>query len=270
MSLKSNTEIMQELLSQANSLPTYDEAYNEGYNKGVAEVEAQNAEILTDCNTQLESKGVEGADSLEQVPERIAEIKAAGIDILSYAKNIPDFTTAEFPDGTNITINIPRWDTDNIGSWMDTKGVKSLKLICGTPKRQLALSTTFAGSTIEVLDLTEFQRSLKYIKSAFMRCYSLHSILGELDCYTCTFNGYEFYQCTALEEIRIKAGTINKSIAFAQSNKLSDASIQSIIDGLADLTGATTQTVTFHADVGNKLTQAQKDTITAKNWTLAY
>jgi endonuclease I len=47
-------------------------------------------------------------------------------------------------------------------------------------------------------------------------------------------------------------------------------SVQSIVDALKDLTGATAQTLTFHADVGGKLTDAQKATITAKNWTLVY
>ena len=46
--------------------------------------------------------------------------------------------------------------------------------------------------------------------------------------------------------------------------------MQSIIDGLKDLTGAESQTLTFHSAVGNKLTDTQKATITAKNWTLVY
>ena len=54
------------------------------------------------------------------------------------------------------------------------------------------------------------------------------------------------------------------------SRNLTPETIQSIIDGMADLTGATAQTLTFHKDVGAKLTDAQKATITAKNWTLVY
>ena len=78
-----------------------------------------------------------------------------------------------------------------------------------------------------------------------------------------------FANCSSLVDITF-SGTIGKTISFAQSSKLSTASIQSIIDALADLTGETAQTLTFHKDVGAKLTQAQKDTISAKNWTLAY
>lgn len=73
----------------------------------------------------------------------------------------------------------------------------------------------------------------------------------------------------SLEEIRFE-GTIGVSLLINNSPLLSNDSVQSIIDHLKDLTGATAQTLTFHNDVGNKLTQAQKDAISAKNWTLVY
>ena len=78
-----------------------------------------------------------------------------------------------------------------------------------------------------------------------------------------------FASATELENITVN-GTIGKSISFKDSKALSNASIQSIIDHLKDLTGATAQTLTFHATVGANLTQAQKDAITAKNWQLVY
>ena len=78
-----------------------------------------------------------------------------------------------------------------------------------------------------------------------------------------------FSRCSALEEITI-GGSIDVNVSFAQSDKLNDASVQSIIDHLKDLTGATARTLTLHATVGGKLTDAQKASITAKNWTLVY
>lgn len=78
------------------------------------------------------------------------------------------------------------------------------------------------------------------------------------------FNG-----CIKLEELYCE-GELSLSLSLAQSNLLNDASIQSVIDVLANLTGQPAQTLTFHKDVGNKLTQAQKDAISAKNWTLVY
>jgi hypothetical protein len=74
-------------------------------------------------------------------------------------------------------------------------------------------------------------------------------------------------QC--LEEIRFE-GVIGRNLRLQWSSKLSDASVQSVIDHLKDLTGATAQTLTFHTTVGAKLTEDQKAAITAKNWTLVY
>ena len=74
----------------------------------------------------------------------------------------------------------------------------------------------------------------------------------------------------SLEYIRFSANSIKLNITFRQSGKLTTESVQSIIDGLVDLTGSTAQTLTLHATVGGKLTDEQKASITAKNWTLVY
>lgn len=78
-----------------------------------------------------------------------------------------------------------------------------------------------------------------------------------------------FGHCSALIEIRFKECSIYKNISFSDSSLLSNVSTQSIIDGLADLTGGTAQTITLHKDVKAKLTEEQIATITSKNWTLA-
>lgn len=81
--------------------------------------------------------------------------------------------------------------------------------------------------------------------------------------YNSTFNG-----CSNLEDITFE-GVIGNNIAFAQSSKLTNASVQSIIDHLKDLTGATAQTLTLHATVKANLTEEQLATITGKNWSVA-
>lgn len=58
-------------------------------------------------------------------------------------------------------------------------------------------------------------------------------------------------------------------LSFADSPNLSDESIQNIIDGLYDRTGLTpTYGIKFHSTVKAKLTNEQKQQITAKNWRL--
>jgi hypothetical protein len=64
-------------------------------------------------------------------------------------------------------------------------------------------------------------------------------------------------------------GTIPTSLNMSAC-PLTNASVQSAIDHLKDLKGATAQTLTLKADVGAALTEAQKTAISAKNWTLVY
>lgn len=115
-----------------------------------------------------------------------------------------------------------------------------------------------------------------------------------LDCSSCTSleqafsESWNFYFKTDITLINVRAdcafssafswlnnlvnfritGTIGKSISLSNSPNLSDESVQNIIDCLADLTGQTAQTLTLHSTVKGKLTDAQRATITNKNWTL--
>ena len=75
---------------------------------------------------------------------------------------------------------------------------------------------------------------------------------------------------SSLREMRVAPLSIKVNIDLPYDGKLSDETIQSIIDGLADLTDGTAKTLTLHSTVGAKLTDEQKATITAKNWTLVY
>lgn len=82
-------------------------------------------------------------------------------------------------------------------------------------------------------------------------------------------SGRHFINCPKLQNV-VFEGVFKNSISFEQAPSFSDTTIQNIIDCLADLTGGTAQTLTLHATVGAKLTDEQKATITAKNWTLVY
>lgn len=79
-----------------------------------------------------------------------------------------------------------------------------------------------------------------------------------------TSSKFCFGSCIKLTYIRFVAATIHYSISFAESSLLSAESVQSIIDGLATVT--TAQTITFNRKI--TLTDAQKQTINEKGWTL--
>lgn len=80
------------------------------------------------------------------------------------------------------------------------------------------------------------------------------------------FNGV-FDNCTALKNITFE-GVLDKSISFSSSGALSDESVDNIIDHLADLTGKTSQKITWHSTISGKLTDEQIAKIFDKNWTL--
>ena len=125
----------------------------------------------------------------------------------------------------------------------------------------------FEGCSMTTIPQLDTSNGTNFV-SMFYLCGNLTTI-PQLD----TSNGTNFYNmfyhCYALKNISFVAGCIKKSISFAQSDKLTDESIQSIIDGLADLTGQTAQTITFHPDVKNKLTEEQIASVTSKNWNIA-
>lgn len=107
-----------------------------------------------------------------------------------------------------------------------------------------------------------------YLGYMFKNCYSLVS-LPTLDFSSGTTLSFAFQNCYALENISFVPNSIKLSISFAQSSLLSDESIQSIIDGLADLTGATAQTLSLNGGVKSRLTTQQNEDIASKNWNIA-
>lgn len=184
------------------------------------------------------------------------------------------FHSTVFPDGYELYMSVPSRSGVVISQMI--YGATGLRKLTITDSPLAEIKSYFAfGScrSIEELDLSNFVQGggAVVLTDASYLAYGnlkLRAIYGELDFSVCVNLAAPFANCTALEEIRIKAGTLRASISFAQSNVLSDASIQSIIDGLADLTGQTAQEITFHPTVKEKLTPEQKATITAKNWIL--
>lgn len=86
----------------------------------------------------------------------------------------------------------------------------------------------------------------------------------DLSAFTSYYRWLNAFQCPELVNISFVPETINGSISFGQSSKLTAESIQSIIDGLAYV--STAQTLTLHKDI--TLTDEQKATINTKGWTL--
>lgn len=184
-----------------------------------------------------------------------------------YAKSLAAmYAEAVFPDGYELTVNAPNF-TGSMATFAD--GVKGLRKITMNVPTNMEHTAYYFGRNNSCLEEVVFPDGI-VIKSAnymFTSATALRSIYGAMD--ISKQSSANLWQgCTALENISFVTGGIARTIEFSKCSKLTDASIQSIIDGLAEV--ETAQTLTFHATVGAKLTEEQKAVITAKNWTLVY
>ena len=203
-----------------------------------------------------------------------AEGYAEGRDIWNYVRSISGaFQNNTFPAGTNFVLNVPNLSlSNNDGNlnyiFRSTTGLESITLKCTI--RGVAMHAHGAFSRcfdLKFLDLSEFNTTFGVSTDVFYSCTSLEEIRGEIENTTTNWTLW-FASCVKLREVRFKANSIKGAFTIAQSPLLSAESVQSIVDGLADMTGGTSYKLTLHADVKAKLTEEQLATIAAKNWTM--
>lgn len=106
-------------------------------------------------------------------------------------------------------------------------------------------------------------------KNTYYYQFAWHSpikyIGGELDFTNVTYAGM-FCNSSVLEQIGFVSGSIHVDLDLRSCGLLNDASLQSIKNGLADLTGQTQQTIQFHSAVLAKYTDDEIAEMVSKNW----
>jgi hypothetical protein len=210
--------------------------------------------------------------------EGIEQGKAEGIEegyqegyndgnILYYALALnTTFGWAKFPENYNMVLRIKKL-TSMGAAFRNAINLKSIKIITEDKETSLSLNQVLReNSSTETLDLTECSRRISNIEYAFYQATALKYIYGAFDLsgVTTTAN-YDFFANT-LEEVEFVPNTIFKSIRFT-STKLTQASVNSIVNGLADLTGQTSQKIQLPSNILLMLSVEQLESITAKNWT---
>ena len=254
------------------------DGYTEGEQAARAEAVAHNAAILTDCNAVLPDKGVEPADTLAQVPQRIEEIQSYSD---GYDVGLEDGKQAEYdrfwdtlqergkrktynhafyaPSTTYATVQ-PWWNDDTFRP--------KYPIICragnGGDYMLTFSMVTRISVRIEVYRYDSQTEKLLYNNPYLETVEELWVQDG------CTFNNW-FTNDVALKNITFADGSvIASSISFADSPDLTDASTQSIVNAFADRSGKPAITLTVHKKVGERMPAAQKAALAAKNVTLAY
>lgn len=192
--------------------------------------------------------------------------------ILEYATNVNYlFNGATFPDNYELTLNLPNIQEEANRVIRYAKGIRKITLIGNPDNKAISFQYAFNGgneTSLEIINATQWGAG--GIKGTYINtCFSnptLHTILGEIDFSAVVNISNAFANAINLQNVRFKAATLTKSISLVNSSLLSTDSINSIIGGLADLTGTDTQTLTLHSTI--VLTEEQTAAITAKNWTL--
>ena len=231
-------------------------------------------EAIAYCNTKLASKGVtEPATSVVDIGDKIESIQGGdtGVgsrqwweDALASKKNL-DYLFQE----ANI-------ETTPI---IDCTNKTSIKYMCENCPNLTSVNLTNTQNIVyynyafsnnpKLVEAPEISTSsCQQFNGCYYNCENLKTI-PLIDGSNINSFSVAFSKCPNLVDIRFVKGSIHVSIAFYQSSMLSAESVQSIIDGLADLTGQASQTLSLNALVKEKLTDEQIAQITSKNWTLA-
>lgn len=179
---------------------------------------------------------------------------------------------AIFPEGTSLVLKFQKPTSLDGESFYRTfyksSGLKSVKIITDDTKTAWAFNQSFyLCANIETIDLSECSRNLTGNCQHAFNAPNLKSILGALDWSQVT-NQSSAFNGAVLEEVRFVPYSIKITTTFRSGN-LTPASLDSIIDGLADLTGGTAQTLGLD-QAGKNLTEDQKARIAAKNWTYTH
>ena len=127
-------------------------------------------------------------------------------------------------------------------------------------------------TSVEYFNLKNISFSPKLIGISFRYMFYdqqyLENINGEIDFTKISATGTDlmFYSCNNLKEVRFTKESLKYDLQIAQSKSLSLESLQSIIDGLGNVT--TTRTLSLNSIAYNKLTEEQKQSATDKGWTI--
>lgn len=251
------TETTDELAEKVGGIKDPQASYDEGYNVGFAEGKAigdyvSNATTITFSNVSADDAtalrhypnlNIPRAATLRKCFEENHAVETIG-DI--FAPNALEVSRM-FQNATNIT---------EVGKITYTQGYAS-------------------GAFFNCTKLVKIGGIVGFITSAyelFKGCIALEEITEPLD-FSKMENAYEhknaFSGCANLRWLRFVIGSIRYNLGLNDCTKLSAESWESIINGLADLTGQTACTLTVPKSAEVPLTETQRATATAKNWTIA-
>lgn len=185
-------------------------------------------------------------------------------------------------------VDVSKWDTSkitNMSSMFNSTQIQTLDVSNWDTSKVTALNHIFnACQNLQYIDVSNWDTSsVALVQNAFYNCSKLQMLdLVKWDMSnvtSCTLMlsncsvmtsiiGYRTYDEVSSNNIGCLNG-LKVSLAIAGTNNLDHASLRAVINGLADLTGQTAQTLTLGATLIAKLTEEDIAIATNKNWTIA-
>ena len=146
--------------------------------------------------------------------------------------------------------------------------VEHLTIVAKQPSTRINIFMHQSTPDNKLKHLTlEMDWSKATVSNCFYNLRALEVIDGNpIDLSSSTMVGRFFYMLTSLRHCLFAPSCIKFNADFSDAQYLDEESKQSIVDGLVDLNGETTNTLTMHRYLA--LTDEQKATIIGKNWTL--
>lgn len=239
-------------------------------------VKSRIAQLNTRLADTLTEKGVQadGGETTTALIDKVAEIpQGGGVDLWQYVKNPPAFDVNMQDVTEDITMHLERASSiSNMFSGV-AFGCEKLTLYISESCTSFYRALRLGGGDCKLkeIEIVGDTSKVNNYGQVFFNKMNVERI-GTLDFSSVTqvANVAEaFTGCKSLKEIRFVAGTLSWSISFKDSERLSVASLQSIIDGLADLTGGTSQVLSLHINTKSQMTDEQIAAVTGKNWTIA-
>jgi hypothetical protein len=179
--------------------------------------------------------------------------EGGGIDIFQYVKRVNQmFYRGDFGKETKLSVSLPNIDvgTNGIVNLADMfrlcRGLVELTLDLPTDKKYNLTAFAYDNSTkYSSLEKIVFKNPVKVTNFNNFAVYNqqLTTVEGKVDLSESETNDGCYSNCPALVKVEFVPETIKKSISFAQSTKLSYASITSIMYGLSK--NGSGQTVTL-------------------------
>ena len=197
---------------------------------------------------------------------------------LEYARMAPNFKGVILPEGSELTLDMPFYSgiytVGEVGfseAFYDATNLKKVILKGNNSGLPLdAYCMFYRTQQLEVVDIQDFKFTPSRADYLFQRSSNLVSINGKIDA-TNMVGKYVFGYNAALQDVEFVPNTISVSLDFSSSPNLSTESVDSIIDGLADLTGGTAQTLTVYPNIKVMIEHDPERLakVTGKNWNLA-